>query len=93
MQEKTNTAADNSARLDLKVYKGKNKVLKNKAAVSTTPMDGDVLEGVTSYTCLCRIVDKQGEGVGGGGVTDVEVRIAEREQPSFKCRTFGPSLT
>ena len=37
MREKTNTAADNSARLGLRVHTGKSKVLKNNAAVSTEP--------------------------------------------------------
>ena len=51
MQEKTNTVADNSARLALKVHRGKSKVMKNKAAANTTPT---TLEGVGG-----------GDGVGG----------------------------
>ena len=46
MQEKTNTVADNSACLALRVHGDKSKVLKNNAAVSRTPtiLEGDGLE-------------------------------------------------
>ena len=69
MQEKTSTVADNSFRLGLKIHRGKSKVLKNKAAVSTMPvtLEGGGLEGVTNFTYLGSIVNKQGGGWGGGG--------------------------
>ena len=55
MQEKTSTV-DNSARLGLKIHRGKSKVLKNNAAVSTTPitLEGDELKEVTSFTYTYR---------------------------------------
>ena len=60
MQEKTNTVTDNLARLGLKVHRGKSKVLKNNAAVSTISiiLEGDGLEDVTSFTYLGSNVDK-----------------------------------
>ena len=63
MQEKTNTVTDNSARLGLKIHRGKSKVLKNNAAVCTTliTLVGDGLEDVASFTYLGGIVEKQGE--------------------------------
>ena len=62
MQEKTSRVVDNSARLGLRVHRGKSKVLKNNTAVSTTPiiLEGDGLEDVTGFTYLGSIVDKQG---------------------------------
>ena len=61
MQEKIGTVANDSARLGLKVLRGKSKVLKNNAEVSTTPitLEGDGLEDVTSFTYLGNSVDKQ----------------------------------
>ena len=66
MQEKTSMVADDSARLSPTIYKGKTKVLKNNAAVSTIPiaLEGDELEDVTSFTYLGGIFDKQGKGGG-----------------------------
>ena len=72
MQEK-NTFEDNSASLGLKAYRGKSKVLKNRAAVSTThiTLDRDALKEVTSFTYLGSIVGNKGgmcacRGGGGG---------------------------
>ena len=68
MQEKTNMIAANSAHLGLRVHRGKSKVLKNNAAVRTTPitLEGGGLED----TYLGSIADKQGG-------TDANVRLAE----------------
>ena len=67
MEEKTRLVADNSARLGLKVNRGKRKALKNNAAVSTSPikLDEDGLEDVTSSIYLSSTADKK--KVGGGG--------------------------
>ena len=66
MQEKTSMVADDSARLSLKVYRSKTKVLKNNAAVSTIPiaLEGDGLEDVTSFTYLGGILTNKGKGGG-----------------------------
>ena len=62
MQKKTKAIPDNSACLGQKVHRGKSKVLKNKAVVSTTliTLDGDALEDMTRFTYLGSIVDKEG---------------------------------
>ena len=55
MQEKTNTIAETSARLGLKIHRGKSKLLKVNAE-NTTPIR---LEGVESFTYLGSIADTE----------------------------------
>ena len=67
-QEKTSTVVGNSARLGLQIHRGKSKVVKNNAAVSTKSIAQEGLEEVTSFTYLGGIADEQGGGGGGGGL-------------------------
>lgn len=73
MQEKTSTIAENSARIGLKIHRGKSKVLKVNTS-STTPiiLEDTALEEVENFTYLGSIVDKQG-----GTDADVRVRIGK----------------
>ena len=61
-KKKITTVADNSVHLGLKVYRGKGKVLVKNAVINKTlkTLDEDELNDVTSFTCLGKIVDKQG---------------------------------
>ena len=61
MQEEANTVADNSARLGLRIHRGKNKVLKNNAAVSATPiiMEGDGLKDMICVTYQIVLLTKK----------------------------------
>ena len=85
MQEKTGTVADNSARLGLKVHRGKTKVLENNAAVSTTHMSqvGDGLEDVTSFTYLGTIVTNEG-----GTDADVKSRTGRARAPFLQTKNI-----
>ena len=88
MQEKTSTAAHNSAHQGLRVHRGKSKVLKNNTAVSTTPitLEGE-LEDMTSFIYLGSIVDKQGGlGLGGGGGgTNAHVNVELGKARATNC--------
>ena len=94
MQEKNSTIAYNSVRLGLKIHSGKSKVLKNNAAVNTTPitLKGDELEEVTNFSCLGNIVEKQG---GGGADTDVKMRFGRARAAFLQMKNIwaSPNLT
>ena len=91
-QEKTSTVADDSARLVPRTHRGKSKVLKDNAAVGTTPitLEGDGLEDVTSFTYLGSIVDKQGETD-----ADVKMRIGRARAAFIQMKNIWatPNLT
>ena len=84
--------ADNTFRLGLRIYRGKSKVFKNNAAVSTSPtiLQGDGLEDETSFTYLGSIVDKQG-----GADADVKVRIGRARAAFLHIKNIwsSPDLT
>ena len=62
MQEKTSTVADASARLVLKIHRGKSKVLKVNTVTDTPIMqEGEALDEVESFSYLGSIVDNTGE--------------------------------
>jgi len=70
MQDKTSAVADASARLGLKVHRGKSKVLKVNTVTDTPIMlEGEVLDEVESFTYL-------GSIVGNTGGTDADVKAS-----------------
>ena len=73
MQEKASTVADVSARLGLKIHRGKSKVLKVNMVTDTPIMlEGEALGEVETFTYLGSIVDNTG-----GTEADVRARIGK----------------
>ncbi|VDO69824.1 unnamed protein product [Schistosoma margrebowiei] len=73
MQTKTASVAAVSASVDLRIHKGKAKVLKFKAENSNPiTLDGETLEDVGSFTYLGSIIDEQG-----GSDADLNARIGK----------------
>ena len=93
MQEKTSAVADASARLGIKIHKGKNKVLKVNT-VKDTPIaqEGEALDKVEGFTYLGSIVDNTG-----GTIADVKARIGkakaafQRLKNVWRSSLFGTS--
>ena len=73
MDEKPSAVAEASARLGLKIHRGKSKVLKVNT-VTDTPiiLEGEALDEVESFTYLGSIVDSTG-----GTDADVRARIGK----------------
>ncbi|KAK7095834.1 hypothetical protein V1264_005198 [Littorina saxatilis] len=88
MQEKTRTAANNSARFGLNIHKGKSKVLRTNATANTTPitLNGEALQEVDNFTYLGSVVDKQG-----GTDADVRVRIGKARAAFLQLKNVWAS--
>ena len=87
MQEKTNLVALYSAKLGLKIHKGKSKLLKMNTTSSTQiTIQSDSLEEVDSFTYLGSIVDKQG-----GTDADVKIRISKARTAYHQLKNIWAS--
>ncbi|VDP38352.1 unnamed protein product, partial [Schistosoma margrebowiei] len=75
MQEKTNSAAADSAAVGLNIHKGKSKILRyNTACTNPITSDGD-LKDLKTFTYLGNLSDEHG-----GSDADVKARIGKTKE-------------
>ncbi|VDP78212.1 unnamed protein product [Schistosoma mattheei] len=87
MQEKTTRVAAVSSAVDLNIYKGKSKILRNNTAgTNRITLDGEDFEDVKTFTYLRSIIDEHG-----GSDADVKEWIGKARAAYLQLKNIWKS--